>query len=191
MPLFFRKDISKMTDNELLLRYREDGNSQWVGQLYERYNHLVFGTCLKYLKDRDEAKDATLAIFEKLMLDLRTREVATFQHWLYTVTKNHCLQIYRKTSKEQHELKDYIGLEKETSLEEEWIAMQLREEGLRALERAIENLNSPQRTCVQMFYLERKSYKQISGSTGYSEGEIKSYLQNGRRNLKLMMQVNS
>ncbi|MEN9640258.1 MAG: hypothetical protein RLZZ262_2127 [Bacteroidota bacterium] len=185
--MFFRKDISKMTDNELLLRYRQDGAPQWVGELYVRYSHLVFGVCLKYLRDKHKSQDATIAIFEKLMTDLRQREVATFQHWLYTVTKNHCMQIFRNESRELTRV-DEIGEETDQTREEEWIAMQLREEGLRALERAIERLNIPQRTCVQMFYLQQKSYKQISTTTGYTEGEIKSYLQNGRRNLKSMMQ---
>jgi RNA polymerase sigma factor (sigma-70 family) len=180
-----------MTDNELLLRYREDGHSQWIGQLYERYSHLVFGVCLKYLRDKDEAKDATLAIFEKLMTDLRTREVATLQHWLYTVTKNHCMQIFRTNNSNQSRYEEYKATQVEPNLEEEWIAMQLREEGLRELENAIERLNVQQRVCVKMFYLERQTYKQISGSTGYTEGEIKSFLQNGRRNLKQFMQVNS
>lgn len=176
-----------MTDNELLLRYREDGAPQWVGELYVRYSHLVFGVCLKYLRDKHKSQDATIAIFEKLMTDLRQREVQTFQHWLYTVTKNHCMQIFRNESREAAR-KGEIGIESEQTREEEWMAMQLREEGLRELERAIQKLNIPQRTCVQLFYLERQSYKQIASSTGYSEGEIKSYLQNGRRNLKLMMQ---
>jgi len=179
-----------MTDNELLLRYREDGHSKWVGQLYERYSHLVFGVCLKYLKDQDNAKDATLAIFEKLMSDLRTREVATFQHWLYTVTKNHCMQVFRTASRERQHKNEFAHLEMEQNREDEWMALQLREEGLRSLERAIERLNLPQRTCVQLFYLERKSYKQIAGTTGFTEGEIKSYIQNGRRNLKQWMQIN-
>ena len=97
--MFFKKKIEAYTDNELVVKYREDQNSAWLGELYHRYGHLVFGLCLKYLKDKENAKDATLAIFEKLITDLKSRDVATFQHWLYAVSKNYCLELLRSTNR--------------------------------------------------------------------------------------------
>lgn len=187
--MFFKKKISHHTDIELLDKYRQDGNSAWLGELYNRYSHLVFGLCLKYLKDEETAKDAVLAIFEKLITDLRSREVATFQHWLYAVSKNHCLMMLRNNGREakrkvvyHHEVSAHV-------LEENDILRhtQMRETGLLKLEAAISRLNEEQKECITLFYLKEKSYKEIVETTGYNIGEVKSHLQNGRRNLRLIL----
>lgn len=187
--MFFKKKISHHTDIELLDKYRQDGNSAWLGELYNRYSHLVFGLCLKYLKDEETAKDAVLAIFEKLITDLRSREVATFQHWLYAVSKNHCLMMLRNNGREakrkvvyHHEVSAHV-------LEENDILShtQMRETGLLKLEAAISRLNEEQKECITLFYLKEKSYKEIVETTGYNIGEVKSHLQNGRRNLRLIL----
>lgn len=175
----------------MLEKYRQDGKSVWLGELYNRYSHLVFGLCLKYLKDEDAAKDAVLTLFEKLIADLRHREVATFQHWLYAVSKNHCLMILRNEGREakrkvvyHHEVSAHV-------LEENDILShtQMRETGLLKLEAAITKLNDEQKQCITLFYLKEKSYKEIVETTGFSIGEVKSHLQNGRRNLRLILEA--
>jgi RNA polymerase sigma factor (sigma-70 family) len=179
-----------MTDMDLLENYRQDEKPMWLGELYQRYSHLVFGVCLKYLKNEEDARDATIAIFEKLIYDLRRREVATFQHWLYAVSKNHCLMILRSRSRQATQMGDF-EYQLTTSLESEMESMQLahlREGDLLQLEAAIESLNGEQQQCVKMFYLEEKSYKEITELTGFPIGKVKSYIQNGRRNLKLLLQ---
>jgi RNA polymerase sigma factor (sigma-70 family) len=189
--LFFKKKISNLTDNELLEKYRQDGKSVWLGELYNRYSHLVFGLCLKYLKDEESAKDAVLNIFEKLIVELRDREVATFQHWLYAVSKNHCLMILRNEGREakrkvvyHHEISAHV-VEAHDILSHS----QMREAGLLRLEAAIQRLNDEQRECITLFYLKEKSYKEIVEATGYNMGEVKSHLQNGRRNLRLILEA--
>lgn len=188
--LFFKKKISQHTDIELLEKYRQDGKSVWIGELYNRYSHLVFGLCLKYLKDEESARDAVLNIFEKLIAELKSREVSTFQHWLYSVSKNHCLMVLRSESRES---KRKVVYHREVSahvLEEYDILShaQMREAGLLRLEAAIQKLREEQKVCITQFYLKERSYKEIVESTGYSIGEVKSHLQNGRRNLKLILE---
>ncbi len=187
--MFFKKKISKYTDDELLVKYRQDGDAVWVGELYNRYSHLVFGLCLKYLKDEAEARDAVMGIFEKLITDLKNREVATFQHWLYTVSKNHCLLQLRSAGREakrkvvyHHEVSAHV-------VEEHDILShtQMREAGLLKLEAAIAQLKDDQKECITLFYLKEKSYKEIVDKTGYTMGEVKSHIQNGKRNLKLIL----
>jgi len=187
--LFFKKKISHHTDIELLDKYRQDGNSAWLGELYNRYSHLVFGLCLKYLKDEETAKDAVLAIFEKLVTDLRSREVATFQHWLYAVSKNYCLMLLRNNGREAKRKVVYHNEISAHVLEENDILShtQMRETGLLKLEAAINRLNEEQKECITLFYLKEKSYKEIVETTGYDIGEVKSHLQNGRRNLRLIL----
>ncbi len=187
--MFFKKKISNLTDNELLEKYRQDGNSTWLGELYNRYSHLVFGLCIKYLKDEESARDAVLAIFEKLITELRSREVSTFQHWLYAVSKNHCLLVLRTEGREakrkvvyHHEVSGHVVEENDILSH-----TQMRETGLLRLEAAILRLNEEQKECITLFYLQERSYKDIVETTGYTIGEVKSHLQNGRRNLRLLL----
>jgi RNA polymerase sigma factor (sigma-70 family) len=176
---------------ELLVKYKQDHKAQWLGELYNRYSHLVYGLCLKYLKNDENAKDAALAIFEKLIVDLKTREVATFQHWLYAVSRNHCFEILRSAGREEKR-KIVYHHENVVNIHDEVDVLSLaemKEAGLRKLERAIERLNGDQRQCVVLFYLKEKSYKEITETTGYSLGEVKSHIQNGRRNLRLLLEA--
>lgn len=187
--MFFKKDISKLSDADLLQRYRNEGKSVWLGELYNRYSHLVFGVCLKYLKNQDEARDATLAIFEKLIDSLLVQDVLAFQAWLHRVSRNHCLMILRSQKQTQTRHQSYMRLvvDEELDTAEEILLTEWKEAELNKLEGAIESLNSEQKECVKLFYLQEKSYKEITESTGYSLGEVKSYIQNGKRNLRLMM----
>lgn len=189
MKGLFKKKISALSDTELLERYRQDGKTAWMGELYLRYHHLVFGLCLKYLKDRENAKDAVIAVFEKLIADLKTREVSTFQHWLYTVSRNHCLETLRMREREErrrHVFHEYY--EVNTTQDGELIGLkEMKEASLVDLERAIGKLNREQMECVTLFYLREKSYKEITEATGYTLGEVKSHLQNGRRMLRQLM----
>jgi len=188
--LFFKKKISHHTDIELLDKYRLDGNSAWLGELYNRYSHLVFGLCLKYLKDEEAAKDAVLNIFEKLIAELKNREVATFQHWLYAVSKNHCLSILRNDGREHRRKVVYHHEVSSNVMEENDILShaQMRETNLLRLEAAIRKLSDEQKECITLFYLNERSYKDIVETTGYTIGEVKSHLQNGRRNLRLILE---
>lgn len=187
--MIFGSDISKLSDGEILAAYRRDNSNAWVGELYRRYSHLVFGVCLKYLKDKDDAGDATIALFEKLMSDLKTREVDLFQNWLYIVTKNHCLMILRAKSSEIEKLNGYRHEQKTNDHSEpgEVSYEELKEIGLNKLTDAITRLGGHQRECVRLFYLEEKSYRDISLETGYSTNEVKSHIQNGKRNLKILL----
>lgn len=176
---------------ELLVAYKQDGKPVWVGELFSRYSHLVFGMCLKYLRDEENAKDATLTVFEKLLTDLKTREVATFQHWLYAVSKNHCLEILRKKGRDEKR-KVVYHYENTVNMMDEMDVLsiaEMHEAGIKRLEHAIERLGNGQQECVTLFYLEEKSYKEITERTGYSIGEVKSHIQNGRRNLRLLLNV--
>jgi RNA polymerase sigma-70 factor, ECF subfamily len=189
--LFFKKNISSLTDGQLLEKYRQDGKTVWLGELYNRYSHLVFGLCLKYLKDDENAKDAVLAIFEKLIIDLKSREVATFQHWLYAVSRNYCLEVIRVKGRDDKR-KVVYHYEYAVNMKEEIDVLsfaEMKELGLTKLEYAIERLSEDQKKCVQLFYLNEKSYREITETTGYSINEVKTHLQNGRRNLRILLKV--
>ena len=182
--MIFGKKRSKLSDGELIHKYRQDHRKQWVGELFNRHAHLVFGVCLKYLKNESDAKDATLILFEKLLEELKSKDVEKFSHWIYVVTRNHCLMILRKRSSDQRNFKAINGNE---DPESEIAQVKLREIKLTRLEEAMNTLKDEQRRCIQHFYLEKMCYKQIAVKTGFSEKQVKSFIQNGKRNLKIKL----
>lgn len=174
------------SDRELLERYYRDGDNAWVGQLLERYLHLILGVCFRYLKEPEASRDLTQQVCLKVLKDLRRHRVQYFKPWLYQVTRNECLMNLRE--RKRH---GWIPLEDPVLLDtgQEDLAPQLeQEEQLRRLERALERLNEPQKRCVRLFYLNRKSYQEIASETGYSLMKVKSHIQNGKRNLRLLME---
>lgn len=187
MRLFRDKDLSEYTDMQLLRQFRDSGRNSYVGELYKRYTHLVFGVCMKYLKHEEDARDAVMEIFEKLLADLRYHEVENFRAWLYSVTKNTCLMRLRKVQGEREKQKNAVPfMESEDELH--LFSEDKTEEELEALEKAVAGLKTEQRTCIELFYFENMSYNDISEKTGYSQNEVKSHLQNGRRNLKKLLE---
>lgn len=155
---------------------------------------MVLGLCFKYLKDEDEAKDAVMQIFEKLMRDLLKHEVQYFKSWLYTFSKNHCLMIIRSRQsklKKEMDLKVHASSFMETDTSGHLNVYEAKEEELGALEKALEELNHEQSTCIRLFYLKEKSYQEVAQITGYTMNEVKSFIQNGKRNLKLKLEKNS
>jgi len=192
MPsIFLRKRATEEKDEELLKRFRKESDIEILGVLYERYMHLVYGVCLKYLGEREAAKDEVMNIFEKLITAVPVQEINNFKTWLYVVTKNHCLMLLRSRKSEaaHHELMlddPTFFMEKETGMHplenDEDIEM-------KRLEECIEKLKDEQRQCIQLFYYEGYGYREICEKLGMNENKVKSYIQNGKRNLRICMEL--
>lgn len=155
--------------------------------LFDRYGAMTYGVCLKYFKNEADSQDATVRIFEKLMEDLKRMKVTHFKSWLYRVTQNHCLMELRKkqphsTSIEEieHAIESEIGPNK----------FHEREIRLSALDKALHDLKPDQKKCVMLFYIDELSYKEVADRTGLSLNEVKSHIQNGKRNLKILLEQN-
>jgi RNA polymerase sigma factor (sigma-70 family) len=175
-------------DEELIALYKKDNDVAILGKLYDPYMPLVYGVCLKYLKDREESKDAVMQIFEKLIDALKKHEVSNFKSWLYTLSRNYCLMKLR-AEKGRHfqeisplimENDAFTHLENEPDLEQ----------NVSKLEKCLEALVPDQKRCVRLFYLEQKCYKEIETATGLDNNKVKSHIQNGKRNLKICMEGN-
>jgi RNA polymerase sigma factor (sigma-70 family) len=178
-----------MSDEEVVNNYRLSSDKQLVGILFERYSPLVFGVCLKYLRNKDESRDMVVNIFEKLMVDLKNFDIQKFRPWLHSVTRNHCLMFLRKTNRPGTE-KDIDDLQNKLSTSTFADAsVEDKEIQLSQLEKAMEELNDEQKISVTLFYLKDKSYQEIAEETGWDMNKIKSYIQNGKRNLKLILQT--
>ena len=176
-----------LSDNELLENYYQSKHPQWIGILLERYTLLLLGVCMKYLKNEDEAKDAVQQVFLKVLIEVAKYKIDFFKSWLYMVAKNHCLMKLRdrpgKTSTELHDnLAVAAGMEPDTG--ELW----QNDKTIELMEAALKELNREQQQCVTLFYLQKKSYQEISEQTGYSLMQVKSYIQNGKRNMKILIE---
>ena len=175
-----------MTDQELLERYYTDRDNEWLGILLQRYTLLLLGVCMKYLKREEEARDCVQQIFVKVITELSKYRVEYFKSWIYTIARNHCLM----------KLRDQPG--RPAVLNEGMLAAWDDEAGksrhlekdqlLELMEQSLQDLGKEQKLCVILFYLEKRSYQEIAATTGFSQMQVKSYIQNGKRNLKLLME---
>lgn len=172
-------------DNELLRRFYEDKNNEWLGVLLQRYTMLLLGVCMKYLKNEEEAKDAVQQIFLKSITELHKYKVDYFKSWLYMVAKNHCLMKLRNKNIAVEISEKLLGTPDDTETRSNH---QQKENTLNNMEQALQSLNTEQQQCVKLFYLEKKTYHEISSMTGYSMLQVKSHIQNGKRNLKIMLE---
>jgi RNA polymerase sigma-70 factor (ECF subfamily) len=186
--MFLGKSHSDLSDEALLLRFRNGGEQSILGELFVRYSSLVYGVCLKYLKARDIAKDAVMQIFETLPAKLQNHEIAHFRGWLYVTCRNHCLMYLRSEKRHKSEEIGPHHMENDPvwNLGDE----EPLEGNLGKLERCIEELGDEQKACVREFFIQEKSYKEISTSTGMDLKKVKSHIQNGKRNLKICMERN-
>ncbi|MBB5635697.1 RNA polymerase sigma-70 factor (ECF subfamily) [Pedobacter cryoconitis] len=181
--------IKDLDDAALLLRYKSTGSLDALGMLYNRYMHLVYGVCLNYFKEEEASKDAVMQIFEELVVKLKIHEVQNFKSWLHVLTRNHCLMALRKLAKNNTvsiddtfvENTDFVHLDIDDT----------KEKQLTVMEKCMETLTEEQRKSVDLFYLQEKCYKEVAELTGYEMVKVKSYIQNGKRNLKICIEKNS
>ncbi len=182
-----QRNHNDISDNDLLQRYyHEDNNNEWLGVLLQRYTLLLYGVCMKYLKNEDDAKDSVQQVFLKVINDLPKYKVEFFKSWLYMVTKNHCLMKLRDKGKYPVEINEK-AMAATDDPGPELTAIE-KEQQLSSMEQALEQLNKEQQVCIKLFYLQKQTYQQIADNTGYSIMQVKSHIQNGKRNLKIQMQ---
>lgn len=173
-----------ITDKELLDKFYIDKNNEWLGILLQRYTLLLLGTCMKYLKNEEIARDAVQQIFLKAITELQKYKVDYFKSWIYMVAKNHCLMQLR----DKNIFVEVKDISDETR-DEDWKLNELKQSQLTdLLQSSLSLLNEEQKTCVTLFYLHKKTYADIADATGFSILQVKSYIQNGKRNLRLMIE---
>ena len=183
----FLKNISSssLSDSELVLLYKKSGDLQVLGDLYQRYMELVYGVCLKYHKQPEAAKDSVMYIFEELVSKLKKHEVTNFKSWLYQVAKNHCL-MHLRTPRNLKTVELNPGLvQSEENVHLNGVLE--KEENFNKLQYCLGKLSDDQRKIIQLFYLDGKCYNEIVDQTGFEWNQVRSFIQNGRRNLKNCM----
>lgn len=180
-----KKISSAKSDQELVQEYKEGGSMDVLGELYSRYMDLVYGVCLKYLKEPEEAKDSVINIFEELVSKLKKYEVANFKGWLYQLAKNYCLMKLRSNKGKPVNVEMdvmYLAENNHPDNTEE------KEQNFMMMEDCMKQLPQEQKEAIELFYLKEKCYKEIAEATKMEINKIRSFIQNGRRNLKICME---
>jgi RNA polymerase sigma factor (sigma-70 family) len=184
----FLKNIhdNALPDKDLVEMFKTSGDLEVLAILFQRYMDLLYGVCLKYLKEPETAKDAVMQVFEELVQKLPKHQVDNFKSWLYTLAKNYCLMQLRtpKNLKTTEFNPDSMQSGEEMHLN----GVMLKEENLQKMERCLQTLSAEQKVSVELFYLQNKCYKEIADITGLDWNKVRSYIQNGRRNLKICME---
>ena len=179
-----KKEFKHISDQDLLAEYYNNRDNRLLGVLLQRYTLLLLGVCMKYLKNEEAAKDAVQQIFLKVIHELQRYHVQFFKSWLYMIARNHCLMELRK-----HDVKSMAEIKEDIAEEEFPLQQEAEKEKLLSLvETSMFELNNDQKTCITLFYLDKRSYQQISEQTGFSLMQVKSFIQNGKRNLKLLVE---
>jgi len=188
-----QKKISGKSDGELLKKYATTLDQIHLAELYDRYIHLVYGVCLKYLEDREKAKDAVMQIYEKLIETVPKHSIENFRPWLYVLSKNYCrMQLRRKEaiafSKINSEESEHIFMELDTVVHPNDEGGVSLDQDIEHIRTCIEQLKDEQKQCVKLFFLEEKPYKEVSEALAMEMKKVKSYIQNGKRNLKICVE---
>jgi RNA polymerase sigma-70 factor (ECF subfamily) len=180
------KKQSDESDKALLTRYSQTADLGVLGELFKRYSSMVYYVCYRYLQDSEQSRDAVMQIFEELIGKVNKQEIKQFSSWLYVLSRNYCLMQLRSAKKMQYTtIDEFMELPAELHLDTE-----SKEKQLTALERCMEKLPEAQKQSIDLFFMNEKCYKEITELTGFSLNEVKSYIQNGKRNLKICMEKN-
>ena len=178
-------NLPYQSDSELLERFSQTRDNEHLGILLQRYTYLLLGVCMKYLKNEEEAKDAVQQVFLKVIHELPRYKVEYFKSWIYTIARNHCLMQLRNKGKQTSPINEKIVAAEESLTSKEQLLQQDLQ--LNQLNRALDQLNEEQKLCVTLFYLKKQTYQQIAESSGFTLMQVKSFIQNGKRNLKLQL----
>ncbi len=181
-----KPEQENLTDEELLKRYCDSGELVYFVEAYKRYMPLVYGVALKYLKRPEDAQDAVMQLFEELVVKIKEVEIQSFKAWLYTCIRNNCLMEIRKRSKNLSVSLDDSFME----FCDDFHLTVVSESGNReeSLRECVESLPEKQRISVKYFFFNELSYKEVEERTGFSLKMVKSFIQNGKRNLKLCLE---
>ena len=179
---------SERKDRELYQLYIQEKNSKWLGILLERYTLILLGVCMKYLRNQEDAKDAVQTVFESALKRIQQHQVENIGGWLYKIAVNECLMRLRKKDIFSTEVSDALP---DLQDKDEANSIEIREIKLNHLEKFIDLLPTEQKECLEKFYFQKHTYEKITALTGFNLKQVKSYIQNGKRNLKLMYQKNN
>jgi RNA polymerase sigma factor (sigma-70 family) len=188
LRILSRKNTEQVSDEALLALYVAESEPKHLGELYQRYMDMVYGVCIKILKDQGKAEDAVIGIYEELVRKAKDHKVESFRGWLYVLSRNYCLMEWRKQQRTPRTVHASDSLERMDAVEEAFEYELEFPQRTPPLQECLDKLGDLQKRCVQWFYYEDKSYKEIADTLREDLGKVRSYIQNGKRNLRLCLE---
>lgn len=165
-----------MTDIELIEAcMRENPSAQ--KQLYDKYSSKLYGICLRYCKNEEEAQDILQDSFIKIFTKLNTFQyTGSFEGWLKRITTNTAIEHYRKKvdleQVDEITFNPYLSIDSEKTLEVE------------ELLKMIQELPEGYRMIFNMYAIDGFTHSEIAEKLGISEGTSKSQLSRARASLQ-------
>lgn len=176
-----------ITDQALIVLFKKDEDNKWLGVLLERYTMLLLGVGMKYLQNEEEAKDMVQQVFLKALEEIPKYEISFFKSWIYMVAKNHCLMKLRsQKGKQAIEFADHH--ESITDAGKEIEILKIKDFNFELMEESMNELSTEQKQCIEYFYLQKKTYQETAELSGFSMMQVKSFIQNGKRNLRISIE---
>jgi len=148
------------------------GNGEAFGTLVVRYERAVYHLCLRTMRNREEARDATQEAFFKAFRALGTfRPGAKFSTWIFSIAYHACCDRLAKAKRfSDAELPDKADSAPGPALLAE------RGDEARALRRAIDELPERYRTVITLYHLQGRQYEEIAKVLGLPMGTVKTHL---------------
>ncbi len=175
---------AESSDAELVESYRATGDNRHFEALYRSVRRRVFGLCLRILRNADNAQDATHEAFVRAYQDFPTLQGTNFSAWVSSIAANLCLNRIRDETRRARLLEH--GFPREDGRNAETAAIAAEQAGI--AREVLRSLNPEQRKVLALRYVDEFSYQEIENITGYGAGQVRSYLQNGRRNFRIRWQ---
>ena len=184
--------VQQLSDEELVSRFSATEQQTYFEELYRRYKHLAYGVCLKLMKNEEESRDVVSDVFKILFTKMPNADIKSFKAYLYTVSRNECIAKLRQKKSEMEKMAKYNRVENSSIdfMENDGFAALFNAHPTmeQEVERAVGQLGDDQKTCIRLFFYDDKSYREIATETGFTEKQVKSYLQNGKRNLRILLE---
>ncbi len=170
------------TDEEVIITYKTTGKKSVLAPLFKKYNEKLFGLAYYYLHERESAMDTVMDTFEVVLKTIDNKDITYYKGWLMSICRNLCLKKIRD-EKKFDELKEISDNSMESDVDRVY-----KDETIEKILEYVPQLKEGQRICIHEFYLLGKSYDEISASQGMTFKEVKSNVQNGKRNLRIMFE---
>jgi RNA polymerase sigma-70 factor (ECF subfamily) len=171
--------LQHISDEELFVRYKTEKSDACLNELWKRYSHLIKAAAMKYVKDREAAKDIEQQVMQKIVELPSDYSIEKFAAWIGVVVRNAALMSLREEKR-----MSTLSQELRTHEEDD---EKVIDEDIERMEKKLTLLNKAQQMCLRLFYLEDKSYREVGIISGYSQDEVKSHIQNGKRNMKNLL----
>jgi len=168
-------------DEKFLIKSAQKGSEDAWGLLVQKYSRPIYSICFQFTSNKEDAEDLMQEVFLKIYYNLNSFDTnKSFLGWAMVLTKNHCIDVYRKNKKEKNFLNSFndfiFKIPSEENIEKE---VMNKEKYLKLLE-YLHQLPEETASMVLMKDLLGLSLEEISEIFNLPTGTVKSKLSRAR-----------